>query len=43
LTSPHSYLGIGGFMDDPDAPAYTLVETMQFVRFTIDGDIVLRG
>jgi len=40
LTSPDSYIGRGGFMDDPDAPACTLADTMQFVRFVIDGDVV---
>ncbi|MBQ9747766.1 MAG: hypothetical protein IJV98_03175, partial [Clostridia bacterium] len=42
LTSPETYLGRKGYMDNDDAPEHTLIDTMQFVAFTIDGDAVLR-
>ncbi len=42
LTSPDTFFGKGGYTDNPDAPAYTFIDTMQFVKFTVDGDIVLK-
>jgi hypothetical protein len=42
LTSPDTFFGRGGYTDNPDAPAYTFVDSMQFVTFTLDGDVVLQ-
>ncbi|MBR6745414.1 MAG: hypothetical protein IKM00_09405 [Clostridia bacterium] len=42
LTSPDTFFGRGGYTDNPDAPAYTLTDSMHFVKFTVDGTIVLR-
>ena len=42
LTSPDTFFGKGGYTDDPDAPCHTLVDSMQFVKFTVDGDVVFR-
>ena len=42
LTSPDTFFGRGGYTDDPDAPANTFIDTMQFVKFTVDGCIVLK-
>lgn len=41
LTSPDTFFGRGGYTDNADAPANTFVDTMQFVNFIVDGDIVL--
>ena len=41
LTSPDTFFGRGGYTDDPDAPSDTFVDSMQFVKFTVDGNIVL--
>jgi len=41
LTSPDTFFGRGGYTDDPDAPANTFIDSMQFVKFIIDGDVVL--
>ena len=43
LTSPDTFFGRGGYTDNPDAPSNTFIDSMQFVKFTVDGDIVLRG
>ena len=43
LTSPDTFFGRGGYTDNSDAPANTFVDSMQFVKFTVDGNIVLRG
>ncbi|MBQ8497900.1 MAG: hypothetical protein IJ489_10680 [Clostridia bacterium] len=40
LTSPDTFFGRGGYTDNPDAPSNTFIDTMQFVKFTIDGDLV---
>ena len=42
LTSPDTFFGRGGYTDNPDAPAYTFIDSMQFVKFTLNGDIVLQ-
>ena len=39
LTSPDTFFGRGGYTDNPDAPANTFIDSMQFVKFTIEGDI----
>ncbi len=41
LTSPDTFFGRGGYTDDPDAPANTFVDGMQFVKFTVSGNLVL--
>jgi hypothetical protein len=41
LTSPDTFFGRGGYTDNADAPAYTLIDSMQFVKFSVDGDVVL--
>lgn len=41
LTSPDTFFGRGGYTDNADAPVNTFIDTMQFVRFAIDGDVVL--
>lgn len=41
LTSPDTFFGRGGYTDDPDAPANTFIDSMQFVKFIIDGDVIL--
>ena len=41
LTSPDTFFGRGGYTDNPDAPSNTFIDTMQFVNFTVDGNIVL--
>ena len=41
LTSPDTFFGRGGYTDNPDAPENTFIDSMQFVKFTIDGDVVL--
>ncbi len=40
LTSPDTFFGRGGYTDNADAPANTFVDTMQFVKFIIGGDVV---
>ena len=40
LTSPDTFFGRGGYTDNADAPANTLIDTMQFVKFTIEGNVV---
>ena len=42
LTSPDTFVGRGGYMDNADAPANTFIDTMQFVNFIVDGNIVFR-
>ena len=42
LTSPDTFFGRGGYTDNPDAPSYTFIDSMQFVKFTVDGDVVLK-
>jgi hypothetical protein len=42
LTSPDTFFGRGGYTDNPDAPANTFVDSMQFVKFTVDGRIILK-
>ena len=41
LTSPDTFFGRGGYTDNADAPANTFIDTMQFVKFVIDGDVQL--
>lgn len=41
LTSPDTFFGRGGYTDNADAPANTFIDTMQFVNFTIDGEVLL--
>jgi hypothetical protein len=40
LTSPDTFFGRGGYTDNADAPANTFIESMQFVKFEIDGDLL---
>ena len=42
LTSPDTFFGRGGYTDNPDAPANTFIDTMQFVKFTVDGDVIIK-
>lgn len=40
LTSPDTFFGRGGYTDNPDAPSNTFIDTMQFVKFAIDENLV---
>ena len=40
LTSPDTFFGKGGYTDNADAPSNTFIDTMQFVKFAVDGDIL---
>ena len=42
LTSPLTFSGRKDYMDNADAPEHTLIDTMQFVNFTIDGNLLLQ-
>ena len=43
LTSPDTFFGRGGYTDNADAPAYTLIDSMQFVKLTLDGSFGIIG
>lgn len=40
LTSPDTFFGKGGYTDNADAPSNTFIDTMQFVKFIIDGNVL---
>lgn len=40
LTSPDTFFGKGGYTDNADAPSNTFVDTLQFVKFSVDGDVI---
>ena len=42
LTSPDTFFGRGGYTDNADAPANTFIDTMQFVKFAVDGNVILK-